>query len=451
MLTPSKSCHQENFFDANLWDFLDQRDPLVLLANTLDWEALETQLTPFYTVNNGRPANPIRLMACLLILKQLENLSDENLVIQYKRNPYYQYFCGAPSFQTKLPCQGADISKFRKRIGSKGSEAIFAMSLSIHGKAVEESTVNIDTTVQEKYITYPTDSKLAIKIINRLNKVAKTHGIQQRRTFVKEVKELRLKVRFFRHPRKRKNARKALKRLRTIAKALMRELERQLTHEQLTFYEKDFTLYQKVLTQEKGDKDKIYSLHEPQVYCVAKGKDHKPYEYGTKASIVSTAKGGIILSACHHENTIHDGHTLETVIAKANTFRQTSIRYGVCDRGYRGVKEAAGAEIILPKPPLKKDSRYQRDKKRKRCRQRAAIEPLIGHLKQDHRLSRNYLKGHVGDAINLHLAACAWNLKKWINKALRAIFYVPNLQKTSIFNALKSVIRLVQTIGRWIR
>ena len=153
------------------------------------------------------------------------------------------------------------------------------MSVGLHGDAANEKEVHIDSTVQEKFITYPTDAKLAIKIINRLNKLAKLHGIAQRRTFTKEVNGLRLDIRFFRHVKKRKKATRALKRLRTIARALMCELERKLPADLFSSYEEDFALYLKVLNQKKTDKNKIYSLHEPQAYCIAKGKDHKPYEY----------------------------------------------------------------------------------------------------------------------------------------------------------------------------
>lgn len=422
MLTPSDLPHQHSFFDATLWHFLDQQDPLVQLTKVMPWKLIEDDLSQYYTQDNGRPALPIRLMAGLLILKQLENLSDEELVLQWKRNPYYQYFCGAPSFQSSAPCHATELVKFRKRIGKAGVETIFKCSVLLHGKLAEEVTVNIDTTVQEKYITYPTDGKLAIKIINRLNKIAKHHDIQQRRTFAKEVKDLRLKLRHFRHVKKRASAKKAVKRLRTIAGILQRELSRKLDAECLNTYQDDFALFEKVLAQKKNDKNKIYSLHEPQVYCVAKGKDHKPYEYGAKASIVSTAKGGIILSAVSHAENCHDSKTLNEVIAKAHEVRNTEIQQAVCDRGYVGVSQVDNVKIVLPKKPLKRDTRYQRDKKRRLCRQRAAIEPLIGHLKQHYRLSRNFLKGTVGDEINVLMSACAWNMKKWINLQLEAIF-----------------------------
>jgi IS5 family transposase len=304
---------------------------------------------------------------------------------------------------------------FRKRIGREGVERIFRMSVQLHGRLALEKTVNIDTTVQEKNITYPTDSKLAIKIINRLNKLARDWGIQQRRTYVEEVKSLRLACRHFRHVKKRSKAKKALKRLRTIAGILIRELRRTLPHYALfDAYQKDFLFYERVLAQQPKDTHTIYSLHEPQVYSIAKGKYHKAYEYGNKVSVASTAKGNVIVGVVSHDTNAYDHHTLPEVLAHVHGSRGAPVETAVCDRGYRGKSVINDTTIVLPKPPLKRDSRYQRDKRRKQCRRRAAIEPIIGHLKSDYRLSRNYLKGAIGDHINLLLAASAWNLKKWM-------------------------------------
>ena len=425
MLTNSSTdAFQPNLFGNDLLQQLDPADPLLQLAAVIPWRDFEQAFSQYYTPGLGAPGKPIRLMVGLLLLKQLEDLSDESVVVQWKRNPYYQSFCGMTEYQAKLPCHSTELVHFRKRIGKQGVEKIFQMSIALHGKAALEDNVNIDTTVQEKNITYPTDAKLAIKIINRLNKLATFHGIQQRRTFIKEVKNLRLSIRHFRHVKKRAKAKKALKRLRTIAHILIRELRRRLPCYCLfECHQEHFLFYERVLAQKPKDKNKIYSLHEPQVYCIAKGKDHKQYEYGNKVSIASTAKGNLIVGAVSHERNLHDSHTLPGVLEHIEVSRGKPVKTAVCDRGYRGKQQVNGTAIQLPKKPLKRDNRYQRDKKRKQCRRRAAIEPIIGHLKSDFRLSRNFLKGTAGDEINLLMAATAWNLKKWLMAFFWPLFW----------------------------
>ena len=400
---------------------LDSNDPLIALADTINWEFFEDSFEKYYS-KEGRPAKPIRLMVGLLLLKQLKNLSDEEMIEQWKQNPYYQYFCGFHEFQIALPCHATDLVYFRKRIGKEGVEEIFGMSVKLHGKAVEDKQVIIDTTVQEKNVTYPTDGKLAIKMIHQLHHIAKDETIQLRRTYVKEIKEHRIKLRFFSHPKKITKAKASMKRLKTIVGILMRDISRNLSEEQLKKYQETFDLFTKVTNQKIKDTNKVYSLHEQHIYVVAKGKDHKKYEYGTKASLVTTMKDNIIIGAVAHEKNVHDSKTLESALASANRHRTKPIVEAICDRGYRGKKEVDGTVICIPDTPKKKDTKYQKELKRKKFRRRAAIEPIIGHVKSDHRMQRNYLKGFMGDEINLLLACSAFNLKKWMNNFLALLF-----------------------------
>jgi len=224
--------------------------------------------------------------------------------------------------------------------------------------------------------------------------------------------------------KKRIKAKKALRRLRTIVNILIRELQRKLPkHLLFDIYQTDFLFYQQVLKQQPKDKNKTYSLHERDVYVICKGKDHKKSEYGNKVSIASTKDSNIIVAVARDKKNIHD-KTLEDVIDNADNNREKPIKQAVCDRGYRGVKQINGTKIILPNRPLKRDNRYQRDKKRRLCKRRAAIEPIIGHLKQDYKYPRNYLKGQTGDEFNVFMAACAWNLNKWIIFYYFLLFFI---------------------------
>jgi len=412
MISKAKLISQRAF-SFSLSDTLDQNHPLFILANKISWTTFEDEFSRLYCVDNGRPAKPIRLMVGLLMLKHLRNVSDESIVEQWSENVYYQYFCGLEMFDSTPPCVSSEMVHFRKRIGEKGIELIFRESIRVNGDDSNDSHVIVDTTVQEKNITFPTDTKLHKKVIDKCLKIAKKENLTLRQTYTRTIKKLLIDLRFSKHPKNKKKAKKARKKIKTIAGRLVRELQRLLPDNPL--YAELLELYQQVINQLRNTKNKIYSLHEKEVCCISKGKEHKMYEFGNKASFVLTQNTGVIIGALGFRNEF-DGHTLKPALEQATKLTTTKIQTASVDRGYKGNKEINGTKIQIPKPFTSKQTDYEKRKLKRAHSKRAAIEPIIGHLKKDHRLGINFYKGVVGDNINILLAATAFNLKRMINK-----------------------------------
>ncbi len=276
----------------------------------------------------------------------------------------------------------------------------------------------IDTTVQEKNIIFPTDAKQYRKIHQHLLKIARQEHIILTRTYEQEVKRLKLHVRFATHPKNRKRARYAIKRLKTISGRLLREIQRKMTLDQLESCRDKFALCQQMLNHKRGDKNKLYSLHEPHIYCMSKGKAHQRYEFGTKALITTTRDSGIIIGALAFEKNVFDGHTVPAALSQVERLLHRVSSTGIGDRGYRGKSQVNDTRIVTPKPARKNASKEAIELVRKRFRRRVGIEPVIGHLKSDHRLKRNFLKGFEGDQINLLMATAAFNFKKWMREVI---------------------------------
>lgn len=425
--TKSKSYTQHSFLYPELFQQLNLDDELIILGKNINWTRIEKELEQFFSPI-GRPSKPIRLSVGLLIVKQIYNLSDERVVEEYMRNPYIQVFCGATSFQTTKPCHPTDLVYFRKRIGEEGIEKILQASVEIHGKAALEDDVIVDTTCQEKAITYPTDTKLRMKVISRCWKLAAKAGVKWRRSYRRELHEAIRTIRFTKKQKGKKQARdKALRRVKTIANALLRELRRKLPESILKANLADLEMYEKAVNQERYDKNKIYSLHEPSVSCICKGKEHKKYEFGAKAGLVMTKTINIIVGAKSFSGNPHDSQTLEPLLMHVKKIRGVAAKRCIGDRGFRGQKEVDETEIVIPDTPKKNKSAYAKRKSRHDFRRRGAIEPVIGHAKNDCRLAKNYLKGSIGDSINLLLSAAAFNFKKWMN-ALRDELIICNDQ-----------------------
>ena len=409
MLAKQKSTSQIGFF-SRFEDQLDQKHSLYILANEIRWDVFDSGFQKHYSLTQGKPAKPIRLIVSLLILKQLRNLSDESVVEQWAENSYYQYFSGEDSFTPKIPCVPTELVEFRKRIGEEGAELILKESIRINGKDADDDNLSGDTTVQEKNITYPTDDKLYKKIITKCRGIALEEDIELRQSYKHTIKKLSIVQRLRRNKGGDVKARRASKKVKTIAGRLVRELERKLTPEAMKKHGDDLQLFTRVLAQRRSDTDKIYSLHEPQTKCYTKGKEHKKFEFGSKASLLITQRTGVIVGALNFTQTMHDSKTLPQAIEQYERLTGKQAQNIFLDRGYRGPKKINDTKLHTPKP----DKNITQAKRNKHKR-RAAIEPTIGHLKYDHRMIRNYLKGTLGDAMNLMLAASAMNFKRVIN------------------------------------
>ena len=418
---PSSRQQQGNFLYQDLLDQLNPKHPLLLLAKKISWQLFEDEFKPLYS-ENGRPAKSIRLMVGLLLLKQLENLSDERVVEAWVQNPYFQAFCGMRHFQWCFPCNPSELVHFRKRIGESGAEKIFQASVLLHGDRALEREVVIDTTVQEKNITFPTDDKLRLKVIRRCWDLASKEAIQLRRSYRRELKKLMRIIRFKKSIQDKGKVKTAKRRLKTIANALLRDINRKLPEDRRNIHMKELEFYQKAVNQQRQDKKKIYSLHEPEVCCISKGKEHKKYEFGSKAAIAMTKTDCLIVGAKSFRNE-YDGDTLQEVIKQIAAISGKSPEKAFCDRGFRGRKTEGCTAIIIPKAPTSQTTEHFKRKARRDFGRRSAIEPVIGHVKNDFRLARNYLKGTIGDAINLLLAVAAFNFRKWMRAVAQMIFF----------------------------
>ncbi|MCK4677936.1 MAG: IS5 family transposase [Bacteroidales bacterium] len=336
--------------------------------------------------HTGQPGVPIRTMVGLLLLKRIYNLGDETVMGQWLQNPYFQYFCGESEFQWSYPCDPSDLVHFRKRIGNDGSEMIFQVSVKTRKDEIKTKDVLIDTTAQEKNITYPTDAKLLIKVIKLCNKLAKDEKINQRQSYKQTIKKLLLKQRFAHHPKRKKEARAALRKLRTIAGRLVRELQRTLGEEALKKHGEQLNNCNRIIDQKEQDKNKIYnSLHEPNTACIAKGKAHKKFEFGSKVSFAVVPGVNIIVGVRNFNGNPNDTNTLEPALENIKKISGIKFKNAIVDRGYKGKKEINGTTIVSPKPPNAKQP-YSNATMRKKCKKRAAVEPVIGHVKHDCRM-----------------------------------------------------------------
>ena len=440
----------DDFFRARLDQMIDLRHPLAVLASRMPWPQIESSLAPVFVhrdrkgrlsegadmfgptlavdgagiSNAGRPRLPIRLMVALLYLKHAYNESDESLVERWAQDVYFQFFSGEAYFEPRPPCDPAQISRFRRVLGEAGVEQLLKTTIEAAldmgaVKKTEFERVIVDTTVQEKAIAYPTDSRLLEVAREKVARLAKRAGIQLKQTHEREGKTLRRRAGGYAHAKQFKRLRTVLKRQRTILGRLLREVRRKmgsLADEARSKLDTWVQRAERIHRQRPKDKNKLYALHAPEAECISKGKARQPYEFGVKVSLAVTHQHGLMVGARSFPGNPYDGHTLAAQIEQTNNLLQdigVLPTTAIVDLGYRGVdKDLAPVEVIHR-------GKYKSltPKQKTWLKRRQAIEPLIGHTKADHRMDRCWLKGADGDALHAVLCAAGFNIR-WLLRAI---------------------------------
>ena len=422
---------QKDLFRPALDQIINMDHPLVRLAGGIDWEFLEQRFAAVCEAGAGQPPLPARLIAGLFILKHTHSLSDEALCARWLENPYYQYFCGEPAFRHELPFDRSSLTRWRQRLGEEHLAALLQESLSVAHKTGALETkdlerVVVDTTVQPKAVAHPTDARLMHRAIEKLVALAKSEGVPLRQSYLRVAKRAAIMVGRYTHAHQFRRARKALKFLRTRLGRLIRDIGRKIDgdDEREALFRPLLVLASKVRHQDQHQRGpKVYALHAPEVECIGKGKARAPYEFGCKVSVatpVTSPKGGqFVLHAKALHGNPYDGHTLGPVVADLEKLTGIETRRIHVDKGYRGHTHPHKFRVWITGQVRRVTSAIRREMKR-----RAAVEPVIGHLKAEHRMGRNYLKGHDVDRTNAVLAAAGYNfslLLRWLAEILRAL------------------------------
>ena len=441
----------DDFFRNRLDQMFDLRRPLAALANRMPWQEIEASLAQRWArqvkpgkkiedldlfgpvsaltgdgiSNAGRPRLPTRLMVALLYLKHAFNESDEDVIQRWGETPTWQYFSGNEYFEHRWPCDPTQLGRFRKALGEEGVKELLARTMEVAVTlnliaSKELARVIVESTVQEKAVAHPTDSKLLETARAKVVEAARTAGIELKQTYAREGRELRFKAGRYAHARQFKRMRKIIKRQRTIVGRLQREVGRkmnmlsQAAEEALghTLDKAKRLVLQTASRKVVDNRAKLYSWHAPEVECISKSKSRNPYEFSVKVGLTMTVKGNLIVGARSLPGNPYDGHTMHEQIEQSTILMQgLGIKPEVvyADLGYRGVdKDNPNIEI----KHRGKDKRLT-DKERRLLKRRQAIEPIIGHLKADHRMDRSHLKGSEGDALHAVLCAAGYNTR-WL-------------------------------------
>ncbi len=418
-MKPKDRSNQMEIFERQLEGLLSEKHSLIKLSKQIDWEVFDELLGASYHPSQGAPGVNTRLMVSLHYLKYLHDLSDEAVLENWVENPYWQYFSGETYYQHELPIDPSSMSRWRKRLGQAGAQEMLKQTIEtgIRMKKIKPTQmkrINVDTTVQNKAIGYPTDSRLYNRARETLVKAARKQGIKIKQSYQRKGPRLLIQQSRYAHARQMKRSAACTRKLRTYLGQIIRQIERQNPQGKLC---EQLAIAKAIHTQQRHDKHKIYSMHEPQVHCIAKGKAGKKYEYGNKVSVAVSSQGGWLLGCQSHPGNPYDGHTLAAQLEQVQGLVPDKVHEAYTDMGYRG-HNYQGAIIVH----VDKRRRASLPKRIwKWMKRRAAVEPTIGHCKSDHRLDNNRLKGALGDTINALLSAAAMNMQKLLNALLLLI------------------------------
>jgi transposase, IS5 family len=371
-----------------------------------------------FTRDAGRVALPTRLMVGLHFLKHAFSCSDGDVCEMWKQNPYWQAFTGETHLQWSLPCDPSSLTRWRKRVDEAGVEIALAATIASAKQIgmVREASfarVVVDTTVQEKAIAHPVDSRLFDRAREKLVRLCERHDIALRQSYRRIGPKLRRRASGYGHAKQYKRMRAVVRKLKTLLGRVYRDVERKLGDASEGTQQAFAELMKRVkqlLAQGHTGPDKLYALHAPEAECISKGKAHKRYEFGVKVGIAITATEGLVVGARSFPGRPYDGHTLHEQLEQVESLTGSRPEIVVADRGYRGAELPEGTT-------LKHSGLWANAKRSLRTllRRRQSIEPHLGHMKSDGLLGRNYLKGALGDAMNAVLAGAGHNIRLILN------------------------------------
>lgn len=410
---PTDDRSDHDLFRTELVNLIDQRHELVTLSALIDWQAFADKWSPQFESTTGRPALPTRLMAALLYLKHVYALSDEDVVERWCENPYWQHFSGERYFRHELPCDPSSLVRWRQRIGEEGCEWLLAHSIEAASRAgvIKRRSLDevvLDTTVQPKAIAHPTDSRLLNRAREHLVAAAQDAGITLRQSYARVGKAAEAQAGRYAHAKQYRRMQREIRKLRTWLGRVIRDVQRKAEaagSEIAGTLKAKLQLAQRLHQQRRDSKNKLYALHAPEVECIAKGKARTPYEFGVKVSVAVTVGEGLVVGMRSMPGNPYDGHTVDSQLEQVSILTGHMPKIVLADRGYRGAQPPSGTRLLI--------SHTRRLPKRLKTllKRRQVVEPMIGHMKADGLLGKNWLKGDDGDALHALLCGAGHNLR----------------------------------------